>query len=243
MLFRSVKGAGESKVSVILEASLFESGMDLGTLDGGVFAAVGGDDYPDMETSGTIEAQVRMVPAKVFAYTLAYFTGSKEHNIRMRQLAIDRGLRLNEFGLFPEEEAGDLKGLEAAEFSLEAVDEEDIYRHLELSWVPPEMREDMGEIEAAAAGELPELVKPTDLRGSFHNHTTLSDGVATLEQMARAAMQLDWEFLGISDHSQMLNIGGRQIGADAEDMLAQGEQIRVLNEGWEIGRASCRERV
>ncbi len=228
-----VKGAGESKVSVILEASLFESGMDLGTLDGGVFAAVGGDDYPDMETSGTIEAQVRMVPAKVFAYTLAYFTGSKEHNIRMRQLAIDRGLRLNEFGLFPEEDAGDLKGLEAAEFSLEAVDEEDIYRHLELSWVPPEMREDMGEIEAAAAGELPELVKPTDLRGSFHNHTTLSDGVATLEQMARAAMQLDWEFLGISDHSQMLNIGGRQIGADAEDMLAQGEQIRVLNEGWE----------
>ncbi len=230
-----VKGAGDSKVSVILEASLFDEGIRLGTLDSGVFDSIGGDDYSSLESSGTIDAQVRMVPPHVFAYTLAYFTGSKEHNIRLRQRAIDRGLRLNEFGLFPEEEAGELKGLEAAEFSLKAATEEDIYRHLELDWVAPELREDMGEVEAAESGGLPELVKPTDLKGAFHNHTTLSDGVATLEQMAGAAMDLDWEFLGIADHSQILNIGGNQIGVMPEDMLAQGEQIRTLNETWADG--------
>ena len=235
-----VKGAGDSKVSVVLEASILEHGMDLGTIDGGVFHAIGGDDYSGMESSGTIDAQVRMVPPHVFAFTLAYFTGSKEHNIRMRQLAIDNGLRLNEFGLIDDEKAGDLKGLEAAKFSLEAKNEEDIYHHLGLDWVPPELREDMGEIEAAQEKTLPRLVMPTDLKGSFHNHTILSDGVATLEQMAAAAMDMDWEFLGIADHSSLLNIGGRQIGADAEDMLEQGGKIRSLNELWSDGGKNFR---
>ena len=235
-----VKGAGDSKVSVVLEASILEHGMDLGTIDGGVFHAIGGDDYSGMESSGTIDAQVRMVPPHVFAFTLAYFTGSKEHNIRMRQLAIDNGLRLNEFGLIYDEKAGDLKGLEAAKFSLEAKNEEDIYHHLGLDWVPPELREDMGEIEAALEKTLPRLVMPTDLKGSFHNHTILSDGVATLEQMAAAAMDMDWEFLGIADHSSLLNIGGRQIGADAEDMLEQGGKIRSLNELWSDGGKNFR---
>lgn len=227
-----VKGAGESKVSVVLEAAILEKSLDLGTIDSEVFAAIGGDDYSAMESAGTIDAQVRMVPPKVFAFTLAYFTGSKEHNIRLRQRAIDRGLRLNEFGLIPDDKAGDLKGMEAAKFSLSAPTEVEIYEHLGLTWVPPELREDMGEIEAAEADTLPRLVMPTDLKGSLHNHTTLSDGVATLEQMAGAAIDMDWEFLGISDHSQLLNIGGRQIGADAEDLLAQGEKIRELNEIW-----------
>ncbi len=235
-----VKGAGDSKVSVVLEASILEHGMDLGTIDGGVFYAIGGDDYSGMESSGTIDAQVRMVPPHVFAFTLAYFTGSKEHNIRMRQLAIDHGLRLNEFGLIDDEKAGDLKGLEAAKFSLEAENEEEIYHHLGLDWVPPELREDMGEIEAAQEKKLPSLVMPTDLKGSFHNHTILSDGVATLEQMAAAAMDMDWEFLGIADHSSLLKIGGRQIGADAEDMLEQGDQIRSLNELWSDGGKNFR---
>ena len=230
-----VKGAGDSKVSVILEASLLENSMDLGTLDGGVFDSIGGDDYSGLEASGTIDAQVRLVPPHVFAFTLAYFTGSKEHNIRMRQLAIDKGLRLNEFGLIPDEVIGDLKGLEAAAHSLPATNEEDIYEHLGLNWVPPELREDMGEIEAATDGSLPRLVMPTDLKGAFHNHTTLSDGVATLEQMAGAAMDMDWEFLGIADHSQILNIGGNQIGAMPDEMLEQGEQVRTLNEVWADG--------
>ena len=100
-----------------------------------------------------------MVPSHQFAYTLAYFTGSKEHNIRMRQLAIDKGLRLNEFGLIPDELAGNLKGEAAAVHSLQATSEEGIYGHLGLSWIPPELREDRGEIEAAKAGKKIMLAK------------------------------------------------------------------------------------
>jgi len=210
-----VKGHGESKVSLILEAEMLE-----GTGESG--------------SDATIDAQVRIVAPATFPFTLAYFTGSKEHNIRMRQTAIDRGLRLNEFGLFPEEAAGDTTGLEAAKHTLECADEADIYRHLGMSWVPPEMREDMGEMEAAAEGGagLPTLIEPSDIKGALHNHTVASDGTATLEEMAHAAMELGWEYLGIADHSEVLNIGGRQIGVSAADVPGQADSIRALNEQW-----------
>ena len=210
-----VKGHGESKVSLILEADMLGG-------DGG------------RGSDATIDAQIRIVAPATFPFTLAYFTGSKEHNIRMRQTAIDRGLRLNEFGLFPGEAAGDAIGLEAAKHTLECVDEADIYRHLGMSWVPPEMREDMGEIEAAAEGGtgLPTLIEPSDIKGALHNHTVASDGTATLEEMAHAAMELGWEYLGIADHSEVLNIGGRQIGVSAADVPGQAESIRALNEQW-----------
>ena len=148
-----------------------------------------------MAANTTIDAQVRLVPPHVFAYTLAYFTGSKEHNVRMRQRALNRGMRLNEFGLFPLDAVGDLKGIEAAEFSLPAEKENEIYTHLELQWVPPELREDSGEMEAAEAGTLPMLMEPTMLKGAFHNHTTASDGTASLIQMAEAAQEVGWEYL------------------------------------------------
>ena len=150
----------------------------------------------------------------------------------MRQLAIDRDLRLNEFGLFPEKEAGDAIGMEAAKYTLECADEADIYRHLGLDWIAPEMREDMGEIEAAQSSSLPQLIEPDDLRGALHNHTVASDGVNTLEEMATAAQNLGWQYLGIADHSEILNIGGRQIGVPADIIPAQAEMIRRLNEGW-----------
>ncbi len=210
-----VKGHGESKVSLILEADMLGG-------DGG------------RGSDATIDAQIRIVAPATFPFTLAYFTGSKEHNIRMRQTAIDRGLRLNEFGLFPGEAAGDAIGLEAAKHTLKCVDEADIYRHLGMSWVPPEMREDMGEMEAAAEGGtgLPTLIEPSDIKGALHNHTVASDGTATLEEMAHAAMELGWEYLGIADHSEVLNIGGRQIGVSAADVPGQAESIRALNEQW-----------
>jgi len=210
-----VKGHGESKVSLILEADMLGG-------DGG------------RGSDATIDAQIRIVAPATFPFTLAYFTGSKEHNIRMRQTAIDRGLRLNEFGLFSGEAAGDAIGLEAAKHTLECVDEADIYRHLGMSWVPPEMREDMGEMEAAAEGGtgLPTLIEPSDIKGALHNHTVASDGTATLEEMAHAAMELGWEYLGIADHSEVLNIGGRQIGVSAADVPGQAESIRALNEQW-----------
>ena len=147
----------------------------------------------------------------------------------MRQRAIDRGLRLSEFGLVPEAEAGELKGMAAAHLSLPALDEADIYRHLGLDWVSPELREDTGEIAAATDKLLPRLIIPSDIRGALHNHTTLSDGDASLEQMADAARNIGWNWLGIADHSQSLKIAN---GASAEDLLAQGVVIKQYNSAW-----------
>ena len=225
-----IKGAGDSKISLILDTSIFENEFDIGNVDEGVLEAIGGEDYEKMEASGTIDAQVRIVPTNMFPFTLAYFTGSKEHNIRMRQRALDRNLKLNEFGLIPIDQIGELKGIEAAKFSLNANSEEDIYKILDLPYIVPELREDLGEIEAAELNNLPELISINSIKGAFHNHTTLSDGEATLEQMADAAQKLNWEYLGISDHSQSLKIAN---GATPEDLLEQGKLIKKYNLEWQ----------
>ena len=224
-----VKGAGSSKVSIILGTEFFSDEVVDSGLDGGVLEALGGDAYEEMASNTTIDAQVRLVPPHVFAFTLAYFTGSKEHNVRMRQRALDKGLRLNEFGLFPVDQVGDLKGIEAAKFSLPADNESDIYTHLDLHWVPPELREDSGEIEASLAGKLPQLMDPSMLKGAFHNHTTASDGTASLEQMAQAAQDMGWEFLGIADHSQILQVAS---GLSPDELISQSADVRALNESW-----------
>ena len=224
-----VKGAGSSKVSIILGTEFFSEEVIDSGLDGGVLEALGGEAYEEMAASTTIDAQVRLVPPHVFAFTMAYFTGSKEHNVRMRQRALDKGLRLNEFGLFPVDQVGELKGIEAAKFSLPAETEAEIYTHLDLDWVPPELREDTGEIEAAMSGKLPELMEPSMLKGAFHNHTTASDGSASLVQMAQAAQALGWEFLGIADHSQILQVAS---GLSPDQLVSQSAEIRALNENW-----------
>ena len=224
-----VKGAGSSKVSIILGTEFFSEEVIDSGLDGGVHEALGGEAYEEMAASTTIDAQVRLVPPHVFAFTMAYFTGSKEHNVRMRQRALDKGLRLNEFGLFPVDQVGELKGIEAAKFSLPAETEAEIYTHLDLDWVPPELREDTGEIEAAMSGNLPELMDPSMLKGAFHNHTTASDGSASLVQMAQAAQELGWEFLGIADHSQILQVAS---GLSPDQLISQSAEIRALNENW-----------
>ena len=221
-----VKGAGDSKVSVILDTSIFEGGFSLGHLDPNVLDAIGGESYEQLESGGTIDAQVRLVPPHVFPFTLAYFTGSKEHNIRMRQVAQDKGLKLNEFGLMPETE---LTGLDAAATSLPAFDEAEIYSHLGLQYVVPELREDIGEIEASAAESLPELITLSEIKGALHNHTTLSDGDASLEQMADAARRLGWNWLGIADHSPTLTVAN---GASAEDLLSQHATMQDYNSQW-----------
>ena len=224
-----VKGHGESKVSLILESNVLGGSMGESSMDANLAEA-----FLERSSDATIDAQVRIVTPEAFPFTLAYFTGSKEHNIRMRQAAIDRGLRLNEFGLFSEEDAGDAIGMEAAKHTLKCSTEEDIYSNLGMKWVPPELREDTGEIEAAVDGGvgLPLLIEPSDIRGALHNHTIASDGTATLEEMSAAAIELGWEYLGIADHSEVLNIGGRQIGVPAADLAAQADSIRTLNEQW-----------
>lgn len=225
-----VKGHGESKVSLILEQEMLAAASGGGSMDAQLVEAM-----MERSTDATIDAQVRIVAPETFPFTLAYFTGSKEHNIRLRQLAIDKGLRLNEFGLFSEEAAGEAIGMEAAKHTLPCTDEAAIYRHLGLEWVTPELREDMGEVEAATIGTsagLPNLIETSDLRGALHNHTIASDGVNTLEEMAAAAQALGWQYLGIADHSEVLNIGGRQIGVPADGIPAQAKMIQILNETW-----------
>ena len=221
-----VKGAGDSKVSVILDTSIFDGGFSLGHLDANVLDAIGGESYEQLESGGTIDAQVRLVPPHVFAYTLAYFTGSKEHNIRMRQAAQDKGLKLNEFGLMPETE---LTGIEAAATSLPASTESEIYQHSGLQFVTPELREDMGEMEASATNSLPDLITLSNIKGALHNHTTLSDGEASLEQMADAAQRMGWNWLGIADHSPTLTVAH---GASAEDLLSQHATMQQYNQNW-----------
>lgn len=224
-----VKGAGDSKISLILDTTIFDESFTVGHIDPNVLDAIGGDDYEQLEAGGTIDAQVRLVPPHTEPFTLAYFTGSKEHNIAMRQRAIDRGLRLNEFGLIPEAKAGELKGMEAAQFSLPAADEQAIYAHLDMAYVPPELREDMGEVNAAANAALPSLIETSDIRGALHNHTTLSDGEASLEVMADTARKMGWKWLGIADHSPTLKIAN---GASADDLLQQGATIKQYNQQW-----------
>ena len=224
-----VKGAGDSKISLILDTTLFDESFTVGHIDPNVLDAIGGDDYEQLEAGGTIDAQVRLVPQHTEPFTLAYFTGSKEHNIAMRQRAIDRGLRLNEFGLIPEAKAGELKGMEAAQYSLPAADEQAIYAHLDMAYVPPELREDMGEVNAAANAALPSLIETSDIRGALHNHTTLSDGEASLEVMADTARKMGWKWLGIADHSPTLKIAN---GASADDLLQQGATIKQYNQQW-----------
>jgi DNA polymerase (family 10) len=142
----------------------------------------------------TLNADLRVVDDAQFAYGLLYLTGSKEHNIRLRQRAIERGWVLNEYGLGDDAE------------QVPAKTEAEIYKALGLEFVPPELREDMGEIEAAEGKKLPALVAEGDIRGVFHNHTTYSDGTASLEEMALAAKRLGFEYFGVGDHSQSLTV-------------------------------------
>ena len=225
-----IKGAGDSKISLILDTSLFMEEFSVGHIDKNVLDAIGGAEYEQLESGGTIDAQIRIVEPHIEPFTLAYFTGSKEHNIVMRQKAIDKGLTLSEWGLSPHDKIGDLKGEAAAKFSLPAAEEADIYRHLGMEFVVPELREDLGEISAAESGRLPNLITLNQIKGSLHNHTNLSDGEATLEEMAHAARGMGWEWLGIADHSPTLKIAN---GASAEDLLQQGATIKKYNQEWE----------
>ena len=224
-----VKGYGDSKISLILEQEMLSSSIGNGALDERL-----AETLMERNSDATIDAQVRIVTPETFPFTLAYFTGSKEHNIRMRQEAINRGLRLNEFGLFPESLAGSSIGMEAAKHTLLCSDESEIYKNLDMHWVPPEMREDMGEIEAASTSKslLPQLITPEDIKGAFHNHTIYSDGSNTLEEMAQAAQSLGWQYLGIADHSETLNIGGRSIGISSNLVPNQRSEIIKLNQLW-----------
>lgn len=167
-----------------------------------------------------IQCDLRVVTSAEYPFALNYFTGSKEHNVRMRSRALERGWSLNEYR-FSEAEGRKLK-----EPLPEIATEADIYRSLGLAYVEPELREDRGEIAAAEENALPTLIDWHNLRGTFHNHTTASDGRATLEQMAEGAQELGLQYLGIADHSKS---SVQANGLDEKRLLAQVLHIRELN--------------
>jgi DNA polymerase (family 10) len=171
---------------------------------------------------GGIQCDLRVVSDAEFPFALAYFTGSKEHNIVMRQRAIARGLRLNEYGLFKsKEETRDAKLLVSCKT------EEDIFTKLDLAFVPPELREDHGEFLAGEKNDLPKLVEWSDLKGALHNHSNWSDGKNTLEEIADYMEELGLEYWAITDHSKA---AFQANGLDAKRLREQILEIKKINE-------------
>ena len=166
---------------------------------------------------GDVQVDLRIVAPESAGAAAQYFTGSKAHNIAVRDRALQRGLKLNEYGLFRVADAQRVAG------SSEAT----IYEALDLAYVPPELREHRGEVEAAGRGGLPDLIERTDIRGDLHCHTTATDGQADVETMARAALASGLEYLAITDHSQALAMAN---GLDEHRALAHARHIRTIDE-------------
>jgi len=186
-------------------------------------------------TASGLQVDLRIIPEEHFGAAMLYFTGSKEHNIRLRSIAIDMGLTLNEWGLYkitiakPDRETlksgGRVEkqtGSAPAGKPVAAKTEADVYKTLDLEFVPPEIREDRGEIEAAQAKNLPELITIAHIKGDLHNHTTASDGQNTIEEMAAAAKERGYQYLAITDHSKSQVIAN---GLTAERLLKHVQAI------------------
>ena len=163
-----------------------------------------------------LQVDLRVVPPESFGAALQYFTGSKEHNVRLRELAVRRGLKVNEYGVFRVRDGRRLAGRE----------ESDVYEVLGMPWIPPELREDAGELEAAKAGRLPRVVEERDIRGDFHIHTRWSDGSDSLEAMAAAGEARGYEYLAICDHSRSLKVAH---GMSVPRLRQQMAAVRALN--------------
>ncbi|MFI6492388.1 DNA polymerase/3'-5' exonuclease PolX [Streptomyces sp. NPDC050564] len=174
-----------------------------------------GETKTSIRTTKGLAVDLRVVPPNSWGAALQYFTGSKAHNIRTRELAVHQGLKLSEYGLF-DVESGE---------KIVSETEEAVYARLGLPWIPPPLREDRGEIEAGLRGELPDLVAEADLRGDLHTHTDLTDGLAPLEEMIAAAAERGYAYYAITDHGPNLSM---QRMTD-ERMLAQRERVQELD--------------
>ncbi len=164
-----------------------------------------------------LQVDVRALGRESFGAAMQYFTGSKEHNVSVRTAAIRQGLSLNEYGLFTIESNERVAGAQEAE----------VYERLGYAWIPPELRENAGELEAAREGRLPDLVEIGDIRGDLHMHTTESDGKASLREMAEAAAALGYEYIAITDHSKALAMAN---GLDEKRVVSFARQVRELNQ-------------
>ena len=174
-----------------------------------------GEDKVSVKLQSDLQVDVRLLDRESYGAALQYFTGSKEHNVALRERAKKRGWKLSEYGLFRGEEP------------LARRSEEDIYAKLDLPWIPPELRENLGEIEAAEKGELPKLVELEDIKGDLQMHTTASDGKASVEEMAQAAKQLGYEYILITDHSKAVTIAN---GLDEKRAVENIQRIKAARQ-------------
>jgi DNA polymerase (family 10) len=211
-----------------------------------------GDTKTSVVLGAGLQVDLRVVPPDCFGAALVYFTGSKEHNVKLRRRGVERGFKISEYGVFrvPEEE----EAAEPEAFPLPPADaepiagrtEEEVYAAVGLAWIPPELREDCGEIEAAARGPLPRLIEVGDLRGNLHMHSTWSDGKNTIEEMVEACVAQGWEYAAITDHGKALpmiqgldaaRLQQQWLEIDAirarhpEIVLLKGMEIDILGDG------------
>jgi DNA polymerase (family 10) len=221
-LRRGCETCGDIDILAIADSSTSLRTGDPGLMD--VFMAYGkvdrvlghGDTKSSVRLQGGYQADLRLVPPESRGAAMQYFTGSKAHNIVLRDRAIQRGLKLNEYGLF--HTAGDTR--------VAGDTEEGIYEALGLAWVEPELRENRGEIEAAAERRLPRLVSAADIRGDLHMHTTATDGRDDIEAMAAAAHRLGYGYIAMTDHSKALAMAN---GLDEAAALAHAARVRAFN--------------
>ena len=178
--------------------------------------AAQGDAGARVKTHSGMKVDLRVVEPDQFGNVLQHFTGSKAHNVQLREAAVRRGLHVSEYGIL-DDETGE---------TLRCATEEEVYERLGYAWIPPELREGRGELEAARNGALPKLIELGDLRGDLHCHTTLSDGRQTLEEMAETALARGWEYLAVTDHSASHGFGDH---VTPEALEARIEEIAALN--------------
>ncbi|MEX1224375.1 MAG: PHP domain-containing protein, partial [Pirellulales bacterium] len=164
---------------------------------------------------GGMQVDLRVVPGESYGAALLYFTGSKDHNVVLRGMAKDRGLKINEYGVYRDDQY------------LTGKSEQEVYQALDLPWFPPQLREDREEFEWAAEGKLPKLIELSDVRGDLHMHTTATDGKATLEEMVAAAQQRGLKYIAITDHSKRTSMAN---GLNADRLRKQWAQIDKLND-------------
>ena len=176
-----------------------------------------GETKTSIRTKTGVQVDLRVIAPAVWGAALQYFTGSKAHNVRIREIAVRKGLKLSEYGVF-DAKSGEL---------LASGTEEEVYAELDLPFIPPTLREDRGEVQAAQKGELPDVVELSDIRGDLHTHTDLTDGLAPLEQMVETAKALGYAYYAVTDHAPNLYM---QRMSD-EKMLEQRARIRKLDAG------------
>lgn len=192
-----------------------------------------GETKMSLRLASGLQVDLRIVPTDSYGAALQYFTGSKEHNVTLRGMAKDRGLKINEYGVYKTngkdaDEASDAQPADSAQQSIAGRTEEEVYAAMSLPWIPPELRENRREFEWAKGRKLPTLIELADLRGDLHMHTTATDGQNSLAEMVAAARERGLDFIAITDHSQRVSMAN---GLNPERLLRQWEEIDRFNDG------------